>query len=563
MNNSISLAQPDQHEPKIFNAADGKIYWNKALPVYVRISPTLDGEGTLLNSENQSDYVNPLYFDTEGINYLRTRWAVNPETRAAVAPKVEVFMEIYADGIAPTAKDAFLQAPRYSAGGTQFYGKGLEIDLSSQDAVSGVDQIYYALDGDEAYQSYRQKRAMDREGAFTLKYYAVDKVGNAGEVQTKSFTVDLTPPVSAHDVSGLAETNVLSPGSILSLSVEDRLSGVKQLLYRFDDGEFRVYDGKSLDLSGLDDGDHTLEYYAVDQVANQEATKRFDFYYDKTAPLTASDVLGDRYAIGGQTYFSGRTKMKLTAVDNKAGVKEILYAIDDGELQVYDQPFYLPNISGNHTIKYYAIDKLSNKPSGFGEFKHDISRYYLDLSGPDLTYDYQGSNFSTRDTVFINNQTQIQLSGVDKESGLQYLSYSLDGQTEEIRYGAPFTLDQPGFHRIEVFGYDNVNNRNVSEFFFVVDKAPPKIIPNFSVEPINQKEGLQVYPEYLVLFLAATDQAVGSDKIYYQINEAAEKLYTGPIKGFKKNTNYTIKLRSIDLLGNESTNQIGFYTSDQ
>lgn len=85
--------------------------------------------------------------------------------------------------------------------------------------------------------------------------------------------------------------------------------------------------------------------------------------------------------------------MKLTAVDNKSGVKEIRYSIDGKDFEVYDQPFYLPSISGAHTVRYYSIDNMANqtvgrKGSGYEEFKHNVSKVYLDLTGPSILYSY-------------------------------------------------------------------------------------------------------------------------------------------------------------------------------
>ena len=88
-----------------------------------------------------------MYLDTEGVNYIRSKWAVDPESKNAVSPQREVMMELYADGMAPMTSRKFYGAPKYVAGGTTFYGKGLMISLSSKDAVSGV-RTQYALGGE-------------------------------------------------------------------------------------------------------------------------------------------------------------------------------------------------------------------------------------------------------------------------------------------------------------------------------------------------------------------------------------------------------------------------------
>ena len=61
-----------EHEKTTYTGEDGKLYWNKDLPVYINISPEPDTKGHKLKSERHAKYTNPFYFDTEGINFIRT-----------------------------------------------------------------------------------------------------------------------------------------------------------------------------------------------------------------------------------------------------------------------------------------------------------------------------------------------------------------------------------------------------------------------------------------------------------------------------------------------------------
>jgi hypothetical protein len=296
-------------------------------------------------------------------------------------------------------------------------------------------------------------------------------------------------------------------------------------------------------------------------VGNRSINTTFNFYYDKLAPLTASDILGDKYLYQEKVYFSGRTKMKLTAIDNKAGVKEIYYAIDNEQFKIYEDPFYLPSVQGNHTIKFYSVDRLSNRPSGAEEYKHNINLVFLDLTGPDISHNFTGPTFKTADELFLGPFTSIHLVAKDNQSGLQYISYSLDGVQAETRYDKPIVLNvSSGKHKIEMFAYDNVNNRNVHQTEVHFDAGAPRILPNFSTNIIEQREGNPVYPVYTVLFLAATDEIVGNDKIYYSINDGNEQIYSNPISNFQAGKKYDIKVRAVDKVGNESRQTVSFFT---
>lgn len=560
------LSQIPKFSPTYHTNSEGKLYWNKELPVYLRIAATPEDKGVLLNSEQHDEYVNPLYLDTEGVNYIRTRYAVDPQTQKTVVPNTELLMEVYADGTSPATSENFKEAQNYTSEGTHYYGKNLHVALASADKHAGVDKILFSLDG-QIYKPYQNEIRFDEEGRQKLHFFSVDHVGNAEEEKVREFIVDISSPSTYHNVNGIAEGYIIALSSTIYLTFEDNLSGVKETYYRFDEEDYRLYNGEKLKMAHLIDGEHVLNYFSIDQVGNKEEDKKFEFYFDKTAPITVADVLGDRYIVDDKIYLSGRTKMKLTAVDNKAGVKEIRYSIDGKEFEIYDEPFYLPSVSGNHLIRYYSLDNLSNQTtgkggSGFEEYKHNVSKVYLDLTGPTIDYDYIGNKFSTRDTMFINSSTKINLTAADAESGMQYISYSLDGVSEESRYEGPFAIDQSGFHGIEIFSYDNVNNRNVKTFFCVVDGEAPDVIVNFSIEPIDKKEGLDVFPSYVQLYLAAKDKTTGADKIFYKVNNGTEKTYLGIVDGWKPNTKYTMIIRATDLVGNDDSKTIEFYTGD-
>lgn len=553
-------AQEVEYAAKEYIADDGTIYWNKSLPIYLRISPEQDGKGVLLQSQDSS-YSNPLYLDTEGPNYIRTRYAVDNQTMKRVVPIAEVMMPIIADGSGPVSSIVFKNAERHRSEGIQYYGKNLTVEISSDDQLSGVELLKYKLDEME-FADVSSDLSVQVEGDHVISFYAVDRVGNKETTRSIPFVVDVTAPQITHNVDGDGNPGIIAPPFKISLTADDNLSGVARIFYRFDEEEFRPYIRSSVPFNYLEDGDHFMEYYAVDQVGNESGRFRYDFYFDKTAPLTAHDVLGDRFVVEDRVYFSGRTKMKLTSVDNKIGVREIRYSIDNDDFQVYDQPFYLPSVPGVHRIRYYAVDQLDNRPRSNESYTHDISLVYLDLTGPDITHRLVGPRFETAGVQYISPRTEIQVIGKDPESGLQYLSYSVDGQSAETTYDSGFTISTTGEHQIELFGYDNVNNRNIGSTSVFVDGTPPQIFENFSTQAISIEDGIPLYPPYVRLFLAATDDIVGNDKIYYRINEGNEVLYTKPIGPLKRNETYTVSIRAIDMVGNESTREISFRTAE-
>ncbi|MDD2565159.1 MAG: hypothetical protein PHU27_13180, partial [Salinivirgaceae bacterium] len=244
----------------------------------------------------------------------------------------------------------------------------------------------------------------------------------------------------------------------------------------------------------------------------------------------------------------------------KAGVKEIFYTINNGEKNVYTEPFYLEGSKGNVAVKVFATDNVHNLSTS-GQTNQALSKTYVDLAGPVLTCKFNGSIFADRDTIFIRRETKISLIGVDKESGMDYIEYKLnDGETK--RFENEFTIEEEGLHKIHFTGYDMVGNSNHSESTIVVDNQPPVINENFSVLAIGTKtildKKMDVYPNHVTLFLSATDNKAGLEKITYQLNGSSASPYAKPLTNFAKGSDVKIDITATDKLGNKSEKTIEF-----
>ncbi len=539
-----------------------RLYWNKHLPVYLLLSPNASGEDFhILKSESMPKYGTPFYFDTEGRNFMRTRWAVDPDTRKAVVPQREVLWEVYADGIAPeTSIHVRDHSGKMSA--KRCLGREAVFSLTARDHVSGVRAIYFSLNG-ASFQEYKEQIPLEREGKNEVRYCAEDHVGNRSEIRSILLDVDVTPPSTQSEIIGfvMGNDNTVTPYTQINILATDRLSGVAATFYRIDDGTWRLYNPKfKISLKELHDGAHTLEFYSIDKMDNKEEPGRLDFYVDAVPPITISDILGDKFLVGDKLYFSSRTKMKITAVDNHSGVKEVRYSVDGGEFQVYNEPFYMPNVQGWHTVKYYSVDSTDNVTTtidgaGFYEYRMKVDKVFVDLTGPSIDYQIHGMKFARNDTTFIASNSEIRLSGFDGESGLHHLAYAIDKDPWEKEYAAPFNLEglASGQHHIEYFGYDNVGNRNVKSFMVIVDSDAPTASYYLSVKPYaNQKdaEGKPIYPMDATIYLSAQDNMTGVAKLQYSLNGKPLQDYKQPFRGLEKGRN-RLKIVVTDFVGNK------------
>jgi len=551
--NDVTAQEQPIHKKKVYLDKNQRLYVQDSLPVYMFLSTHPDGKDAVqLKSEKTPQYVNPMHFDGHGKHNI---------THKDYEHEVEITFEVYSDANAPETHFSLNKATIYNKDNKVYCAKGIEVAFTAADDMSGLEDIYYSVNGSN-YEIFSKNFIPEKEQEYTIKFYSVDNVGNAEKVHTKSFMVDNTAPVTELTVHGDLKENIISAHSTIHLKAEDTMSGVSKIIYQLDGGHEMLYTSP-ISVASLSEGEHTVYYHSVDHLLNKENVKEYKFFIDKSAPMVIEDVIGDKFVVNGKEFSSGRTKVKLTAIDNKSGVKAIYYSVNGGPYQEYIEPFDVPRKGGSVSIKSYAIDFVSNKSlnaeeGNGGRFKSS----YVDLSGPDLNYTFQGPVFKTRDTFFISAKTHIYLKASDIEAGLNKITYSIDKKGDNV-YKENFTISEEGAHTVEFSGYDNVNNSNSNSFYFHVDNSGPEINVHFSILPIGNTNNNDVYPSHVVLFPSATDDLVGYDKMYYSVNGAPEKQYSGMIDGFHKNETYSVAIRALDKLGNETKKEISFKTEAQ
>ncbi|WP_143525158.1 OmpL47-type beta-barrel domain-containing protein [Labilibacter marinus] len=546
--------KPILPEPTNYVDSVNRYYMQAELPVYLSISNSPDSKGKTIPPSNSKERVNekkPIYMDGHGIHKIRHMDGPQGNT-------LDAFV-IYADGIAPKTILKFNDALRYKTKDKIYYAPNMSAELIAKDELSGVKNTYLSVNK-TMFNRDDISFEPNNEGDYLLQYYSTDQVGNAEGIQKYNFTIDLSPPKSYYNIVGIAKGNIISTSTRLYLTSTDSLSGISAMYWYFDKDEPKLYAGNDLPVAQLQDGYHTVNYYAIDNVGNTAKVEQLEFYLDKTAPIVSADVLGDKFIVGDKVYYSSRTKLKLTAVDNKSGIKDVLYAVDNNDFMPYKDPFYLPNQTGKHTVRYFARDNVSNDKN-HSEYKHIVGIVYVDLTGPTLSYKYNGPSFKKGNMKYISSKTDIVFNGFDGESGLKNMKYMHNG-SEEMDYTEPINIKDDGLHQMTIVGYDNVNNRNVENFEFTVDNVPSDIFVTYSASPTDTINNVPVYPSYTSIFLAGTDAGTECDKIFYSINKQTLKPYNNKISGFKKNTDIELKIVAEDKLKNTSEIIITFKTND-
>ena len=552
--------EPLKHEKKMYTSPEGRLYINKALPVYIWLSTDKNETSNKhrLKSEVTTKYSDPMYFDTEGYNTVRSPSCVDPNTMKAIYPQQDIIFEVYADSKSPVTKIDYGKSKPYRQEGKVYISKEAEISLTAHDVTSGVENIYFSLNG-TPYTPYKEPIILSEEKEYILKFYSVDNVGNVEEIHELKIVYDKTTPVTKLEIQGDNYENIVSARTSIILKSEDKGIGLEKIMYCIDENPRKTYT-VPIKAAYLSQGEHKISYFGVDKVDNTEKEITYEFYVDKSAPTIIEEVMGKTFFANGREFSSGKSRLKLTAFDNKAGIKEIMYSVNGGEYQEYTKPVFLTQASGNLVIQTYAVDNVNNKSSSQSS-NEKSSIPYIDLTGPKLVNLFSGPKFVTRDTIFINKETQILLKASDTEAGINKIEYQIDGGELTV-YNDPFRVEKEGVHEVIFTGYDNVENTSNASFTFVVDNTGPEIYSQFSTTSTgttkNDSTLMNNYPDHVVLFLSSKDDVVGYDKMFYKLNNLPERLYTTMIQNLKSKGENSVEVRAQDKLGNETKEKLHF-----
>ena len=234
---------------------------------------TADDLSGVQSSEPQS----PLHFASEGANQTQQVTVTDNVGNSATFTSPAVHIDL-------TVPSTSIMIPGISQTQEWFTGP-VSVTLSASDNLSGVANTFYTLNGGSA-QTYTSTFSITNDGVYTIEFWSVDVAGNTETHQTRTVRIDSTAPITQASVSGTAGTNNWYRSAVqVSLSASDNLSGVQNTLYRIDGGATQSFAGAFV-ISTL--GQHTVEYWSVDNLNNTEATNLLMVKIDTIAPVVSA-----------------------------------------------------------------------------------------------------------------------------------------------------------------------------------------------------------------------------------------------------------------------------------
>jgi hypothetical protein len=183
--------------------------------------------------------------------------------------------------------------------------------------------------------------------------------------------VDKNPPSTSINYTAYTHggKDWLSAESLISLLAIDDESNVTATYCKIDDDSWQIYD-QPFNLSSLDDGAHTIQYYSVDYFGNEEDAKNQTVYLDTIAPTIYTPIRDPT----GTIQYGQAVKILVNIDDSGCGVKEAIlhYSLNNGTSWTNVTMNYnstsglyegtIPAQSSNMTVKYgiSASDNVDN-----------------------------------------------------------------------------------------------------------------------------------------------------------------------------------------------------------
>ncbi|MDR7080077.1 uncharacterized protein YjiK [Neobacillus niacini] len=375
----------------------------------------------------------------------------------------------------------------------------VSVELTAKDDVSGVAKTFYSVNGSNFVEG--TSFVVSDAGVSTVSFYSVDNAGNVEEVKAVEVKIDIAPPVTTSNVTG----EWLKESFLVKLTATDDFSGIEKTYYSVNGSEY--VKGATVFVS--DPGVNTVTFFSVDNAGNIEQVKTVEVKIDKTAPVTASNIIDQ--------WNQGKVAVELTVTDDLSGVAKTFYSINGSEF-VEGTTFTVNEVVSE--VSFYSEDNAGNVE------EVQTVKAKIDTVAPETV-----SNVTDQ---WNKGEVPVQLTATDDLSGVAKTFYSING-TEFVE-GTMFTVSEEGVNKVSFYSVDNAGNIEETKTVEVkIDKTAPVTVSNVS-DKWNQEE--------VSVELTATDDLSGVAQTFYSINGSE----------FVEGTAFTVT--------EEGLNEVSFYSVD-
>lgn len=335
--------------------------------------------------------------------------------------------------------------PNYGSG---LYNHDLLVDLN----LNEKGTIYYTSDGSTPTTKSDIYSTLKLNTTTTLKFFAVDLVGNTSTLYTINYSIDkIAPTAIANPLGGYYNT---TPNILLNMSETGKI--------------YYTLNGTTPTTSSLQysallpiTASQTLKYMAVDSAGNHSQVYIQTYVIDKTAPTAYASPQAGSY----------KNTQTVALKMNEKG--NIYYTLDGTTPTTSSTKYTTPLIIfTNRTLKFFAKDLAGNTSPIYNQ-----NYTVKDVTSPIASASLAGGYYNITRTVILKMS----------EPGTIY--YTLNGTTPttgSAKYSNALVISSSKI--LKFFARDMVGNRSpIYTVRYIIDRIPPKI---YSTNPTNLKTGI-------------------------------------------------------------------------
>jgi len=479
---------------------------------------TLDGSEPTLSS---TTYTGPF---TLVVNTTLKFFSVDNAGNAE-AVKTETYV---IDGMAPVT----VVTP---AGGA--INSSRNVTLTCTDDNSGCLATYYTVDGSTPTPSSQVYTGpITIAHTTTLKFFSVDRAGNAEAVKTESYLYDTTAPVVVASPAG----GTYGSAQTVTLMCDDGASGSGCSSIRYTlDGSTPTAASPAYTAPLSVAQSTTLKFFAVDVAGNASAVTTETYVIDTVAPVAMAMPAGGLY--------NTQPSVVLTCTDSGGAGCAATHYTTDGSTPTTSSPEYSAPISltATTTLKFFSVDAVGNAGSVVTE------QYTLDLVAPVTTVSPGAGQYHT---VFTAT-----LSCTDEGSGCKDTYYTTDGSEPTMAsdvYSGPIDIRQTT--TLKFFSVDMAGNAEAVKsvaYDVTIDAAPPVV----TATPAGGS-----YTSAQTVVLKCNDGGGSGCKAIYYTTDGSEPTTSSPeyTAALAVDANTVIKFLAEDNAGNVSAVKTETYVID-
>ncbi|GAA1972221.1 OmpL47-type beta-barrel domain-containing protein [Microbacterium pumilum] len=334
-----------------------------------------------------------------------------------------------------------------------------------------------------------------------------------GEPKTAAITFRVGPAPTA---SSIAVTH--QPTKTTYQVGEELVSDGLEVTATLTDGSTTVLEADEYTISGFSSAQPGTDVVVV--TLKSDETKKTGFTVtiatpDTTAPVVVATV-NPASPTGLAGWYTGAVGVTLSATDD-AGVASIEYRVGaDGAWTDYEAQVAAPE--GATAFGYRATDTKGNVSAV------QTVTVQRDEVGPAAAAAFDDADGTTEGPVAVT------LSATDAASGVDTISYSVDGGTW-LTYSGPVSVSGAGEHVVTYRAIDVAGNvgsvKTATVSIVAADTTAPIVAA--SLNPASPTGDAGWYVGAVALTLTATDDRSGIGSIQYTVGSGTWTTYTGPV----------------------------------